>query len=119
MGAALANRKSCFAHILTVVVESASQVNCNQGVCKGADEGGVRSVMMVAHCLSVISDACSLLNKQILVRQSDILSPSWHSFTHDYWLSGASNMHISSRKLSCSDFLTNITMNYGYCYPDH
>ena len=37
--AALADRVSCLAHTLTVVVESGRQVNCNQGWYEGAKEG--------------------------------------------------------------------------------
>ena len=74
--AALGSRVSSLIHTLRVAVESASQVNCNQGVCKGAESGGVMSVMMVAHCISVVFHAHSLLYKQILVGQHDILSPS-------------------------------------------
>ena len=49
--AAVANGMSSLAHTVTVVVESVSQVNCNQGVWEGAVEGAVKSVMMVAYCL--------------------------------------------------------------------
>ena len=117
LDAALGNRLSSITHTRSGVVESACQANCNQGVCNGADEGKVKSVLMVAYCLSVISQACSLLYKQIAVSQLDILSPSRHSFNHDYWFSCAYSSHISSRKRSCSDFFVSNTYELWVSLP--
>ena len=115
--ASLGSRVISPTHTLRLVVESVSQVNCNQGVCEGSERGGVMSVVMVAHCIIVISHARSLLNKQILVSQPDILSPVRHSFNHDYWSSYACSSHILCRKWSSSDFFTGITYELWVVLP--
>ena len=115
--ASLGRRVSGLIHTLTVVAESVSQVNCNQGICVGADDGGVKSVKMVAYCLSVMLHAHSLLYQQIIVGQPDFLSPSQHSLNHDHWSLCACSSHISSRKSSCSDFFIGITYELWVALP--
>ncbi len=74
--AVLGSRASGLTHILMVVVEGASQVHCSQGMCLGTDDGGVKSMKMVAYCLSVMPHARSLLYKQIVLGQPNLKWPS-------------------------------------------